>query len=292
MNGYKRRALTRICIGEYPFQPVERAWQERWMKRHEPSFTQDCMKAYLRAGWMSLFLLIWLTALPATAFYNTSTGRWLSRDPIGERGGANLYTFVWNSPGNRIDYFGLQSGGGRGNGRITPLPPRPPQKPPAEPTSQPPAEKTISFTVNFDRTFRLGEDDKYWARQIEFFRDALAKCCTELKLACGVRLDFNEDWTELAKDRGTANPGAGKVIVTNADLGPKIAGLGWDGGGALIRPGNEATLAHECGHIGGCRYLDNPKDPKHNLKQDYIMNQDGGSKVDECWCKSVAKLAR
>jgi hypothetical protein len=31
LNGYKRRALTRICIGEYPYQPVERARRERWM---------------------------------------------------------------------------------------------------------------------------------------------------------------------------------------------------------------------------------------------------------------------
>ncbi len=34
------------------------------------------------------------------------TGRWLSRDPIGEGGGANLYGFVYNSPLLWYDYLG------------------------------------------------------------------------------------------------------------------------------------------------------------------------------------------
>ena len=34
-------------------------------------------------------------------------GRWLSRDPIGEAGGANLYRFVGNDGVNRKDYLGL-----------------------------------------------------------------------------------------------------------------------------------------------------------------------------------------
>ncbi len=36
-----------------------------------------------------------------------SLGRWLSRDPIGERGGLNLYGFVQNNPGNNFDVYGL-----------------------------------------------------------------------------------------------------------------------------------------------------------------------------------------
>jgi len=34
-------------------------------------------------------------------------GRWLSRDPIGEKGGMNLYAFVGGDPLNRIDPIGL-----------------------------------------------------------------------------------------------------------------------------------------------------------------------------------------
>lgn len=40
-------------------------------------------------------------------YYNPSTGRWPSRDPIEEAGGANLYTFVGNNAANRIDELGL-----------------------------------------------------------------------------------------------------------------------------------------------------------------------------------------
>jgi RHS repeat-associated protein len=40
-------------------------------------------------------------------YYQPSTGRWLSRDPFEERGGANLYGFVENGPVCAIDRLGL-----------------------------------------------------------------------------------------------------------------------------------------------------------------------------------------
>jgi RHS repeat-associated protein len=40
-------------------------------------------------------------------YYNPSTGRWPSRDPIGEKGGRNLYGFVANDPMGRFDKLGL-----------------------------------------------------------------------------------------------------------------------------------------------------------------------------------------
>jgi hypothetical protein len=45
----------------------------------------------------------------AQAFYNPTAGRWLSRDPIAERGGANLYGVADNNPANRFDVLGLQA---------------------------------------------------------------------------------------------------------------------------------------------------------------------------------------
>ena len=40
-------------------------------------------------------------------YYDPVTGRWPSRDPIGEAGGLNLYGFVGNDPVNDADYLGL-----------------------------------------------------------------------------------------------------------------------------------------------------------------------------------------
>ena len=41
--------------------------------------------------------------------YSASMGKWPNRDPIGERGGVNLYGFVGNSPLNKVDHFGLDA---------------------------------------------------------------------------------------------------------------------------------------------------------------------------------------
>ena len=41
-------------------------------------------------------------------WYDPLNGRWPSRDPIGERGGINLYGMVKNAPVNRWDYLGLE----------------------------------------------------------------------------------------------------------------------------------------------------------------------------------------
>ena len=53
-------------------------------------------------------LVIWLaTVQTSLGFYNPSTGRWLSRDPIEEMGGGNVYGFVGNRPLNSADYLGM-----------------------------------------------------------------------------------------------------------------------------------------------------------------------------------------
>jgi hypothetical protein len=59
----------------------------------------------------TLALIAWLLVPPtAHGFYNSSTGRWLSRDPVGEQGGLNPYAFVANDPPDYIDTDGRFTG--------------------------------------------------------------------------------------------------------------------------------------------------------------------------------------
>lgn len=46
-------------------------------------------------------------AARATGYYDPKNGRWLSRDPIGEHGGANVNAFVENAPMTWVDPLGL-----------------------------------------------------------------------------------------------------------------------------------------------------------------------------------------
>jgi RHS repeat-associated protein len=47
-------------------------------------------------------------------YYNTTTGKWINRDPIEETGGVNVYGFVGNNGINTLDILGLYEGGGDG----------------------------------------------------------------------------------------------------------------------------------------------------------------------------------
>ena len=53
-------------------------------------------------------------------YYDPVTGRWPSRDPIGSRGGINLYAFLMNRAGSWFDVLGLDPS------RPAPPPPMPP----------------------------------------------------------------------------------------------------------------------------------------------------------------------
>jgi hypothetical protein len=54
----------------------------------------------------ALLPVLLLSAEPVSAHYDPGTQRWLSRDPIQELGGFNLYRYVSNNPSNMRDAFG------------------------------------------------------------------------------------------------------------------------------------------------------------------------------------------
>lgn len=56
---------------------------------------------------MAIFSLVAISN-SAQAFYRAEQGRWMSRDPIGEQGGPNLYGFVGNDAANQWDYLGMK----------------------------------------------------------------------------------------------------------------------------------------------------------------------------------------
>jgi hypothetical protein len=56
---------------------------------------------------LTLVHLVFL-ANSAQAHYDPNVGRWLSRDPIAERGGVNLYGMIGNDSVNHTDNLGLE----------------------------------------------------------------------------------------------------------------------------------------------------------------------------------------
>lgn len=68
------------------------------------------MKSWLKMVLLLLAMVVVSFDTRAERWYSPSTGKWLSRDPIGEKGGLNLYGFVNNDGVNKIDYLGLDVG--------------------------------------------------------------------------------------------------------------------------------------------------------------------------------------
>ena len=65
---------------------------------------RTCHRTFLSG---TLLLFIALAVMPASAFYNPNTGRWLNRDPIGDAADRNEYTATRNNPISSIDRLGL-----------------------------------------------------------------------------------------------------------------------------------------------------------------------------------------
>jgi RHS repeat-associated protein len=73
-----------------------------WGKRAKISGTEEWSTGYTGHGWHESGM-----SLAVYRPYDPDTGRWLSRDPIEEEGGLNLYGYVGNGPVMEIDPLGL-----------------------------------------------------------------------------------------------------------------------------------------------------------------------------------------
>jgi RHS repeat-associated protein len=78
---------SETCAGFFELQPVE-SHQEKWPT---PTTTVSGVHYY------------------GYRYYQPETGRWVSRDPIEERGGRNLYAICKNRIVGRVDPLGLQA---------------------------------------------------------------------------------------------------------------------------------------------------------------------------------------
>ncbi len=71
------------------------------------------MKAFLKA-FLVFGVFVFASRSEAVMYqaraYDPNLARWITRDPLGEDGGPNLYGFVANDPLNNIDLFGLMTG--------------------------------------------------------------------------------------------------------------------------------------------------------------------------------------
>ncbi len=90
------------------------------MKEAHPARTQSLLLSALILG---------SSVLQSQAYYHPDEGRWLSRDPIGERGGINLHAFCLNAPIIMCDrrghdnFWGGSTPWGGGNQNAPAVPP-------------------------------------------------------------------------------------------------------------------------------------------------------------------------
>lgn len=148
-------------------------------------------------------------------YYDPAMGRWLSRDPIGENGGRNLYAFVRNGPIHHIDALGLKVMH-RGSYE---------------------EHNILQFNKDMNtlrESGRGGEALANWAESPDTIVDVDWGANSNAAGGAG-----NED--------STPNPNAGGISLNNQDpnyLGPNNSSMDKSGDSVT-------TLSHELGHASG-----------------------------------------
>jgi RHS repeat-associated protein len=208
----------------------------RMFKSHDEL---DRITAYLHSVTSGSKSLYWF----GNRFYDVTDQRWLNRDPVGESDGANLYTFVANSPVNRIDPFGKTS--------------------------------TVTFSMITDRSAYAydGFVQAFMGQQVETVSYILSLCgcmsgyhhMTAIYVTSSLNPSFgpmdgkfyrrpdNDEIVEYLRPYGRA----GKVptMLTQLEFDPKKRGVTLDRVGIVLSMLRAAptTLAHELG--GAAQFL-------------------------------------
>lgn len=99
--------------------------------------------------------------------YDARTGRWLSRDPLREKGGFNLYSYVDGSPSIYADYYGLQANIPDPNGIVpggpwTPQPGQPPGTYMGPPNENGGPREQCRYVPNAENGGPPDADEPYW----------------------------------------------------------------------------------------------------------------------------------
>jgi RHS repeat-associated protein len=211
-------------------------------------------------------------------YYNPSTGRWPSRDPLGERGGTNLYLFCENVPTSSIDRLGLD---------------------------------TIRINYGFDSTAQADKKTTDWTKKnTDNFKNTLTSCCRLYQIGCNtdVKASYNYKQVPASKgDYGPNDPGRSQigksgnsnssvnVLVTNKPMQGGAQGWGGsDGVAAGANSPDDNLVAHETGHTAGYDKGDldggtHNSDPNNPMS---TTTPSGQSNPDKCWCEKVVKLAK
>jgi RHS repeat-associated protein len=156
--------------------------------------------------------------------YSPQLGRWISRDPIEERGGTNLYGMLGNDPVNAVDVLGLKRPsrcnrnrcGWEGPGGPTGAPRRLPDYNPGESNGWSNLEEVIDTLFGGEEGWARTREKRRWAACYE----ELAKltlddrmcmsCCTVLvgKMGYPISATLHEETcAEVGKDGYWVNPG-------------------------------------------------------------------------------------
>jgi RHS repeat-associated protein len=125
--------------------------------------------------------------------YDADLGRWISRDPVAERAGPNMFSYVRNNPLNFTDRFGLQGETPSPTPSTTPSPtPTPAPSPPELSPAGEAIVRALGYTVPGGELLdaaRLGPDIGKIAIKMRFIRaceEYRMKQCRDPSIDCPV----------------------------------------------------------------------------------------------------------